>query len=186
MIFHPFSRAPRADTIARLYGMIVAQARAPAFYRVYQVPDTVSGRFEMVVLHTVLLLRRLAGEGDPLRRLGQELFDRFCADMDANMREMGVGDLTVPKKMRRVAVAFYDRQNAYEDGLATPGGALAKALAHHMYGTELESPAHERLAAYVRAADAHLADQSAAGFARGELSFPEPEDSAAAPAAPAM
>ena len=186
MIFHLFSRAPRVDSIARLYGMIVAQARAPAFYRIYQVPDTVTGRFEMVVLHAVLLLRRLAGEPEPLRRLGQEIFDRFCADMDGNMREMGVGDLTVPKKMRRVGAAFYDRQSAYQAALAAPaapGDPLAAALARHIYESDLVSVQAERLASYVRAAARHLAVQSSAAFERGEMSFPEPEGSLTADAA---
>lgn len=180
MIFHSFSRAPRADSIARLYGMIVAQARAPAFYRIYEVPDTVTGRFEMVVLHAVLLLRRLSGEQAPLRRLGQGVFDRFCADMDANMREMGVGDLTVPKKMRRVGAAFYDRQGDYQAALAAPGGGLAAALARHIYETDAVSAEAERLAAYVRAAGSHLAEQSSAALARGEVTFPAPESQVAA------
>ena len=71
----------------------MAQARAPAFYQLYGVPDTVNGRLEMVMLHTVLFLRRLEGEIGPIRQLSQSLFDQFCRDMDANMREMGVGDL---------------------------------------------------------------------------------------------
>jgi cytochrome b pre-mRNA-processing protein 3 len=186
MIFHSFSRTPRADSIARLYGMIVAQARAPAFYRIYEVPDTVTGRFEMVVLHAVLLLRRLKGEPEPLHRVGQGIFDRFCSDMDANMREMGVGDLTVPKKMRRVGAAFYDRQGDYQAALAAPGDLLATALAQHIYQSK-EMPAQaERLAAYVRAAAGHLADQDSAALARGECTFPEPENHAAADAAASL
>src|SRR5262249_28554651 len=76
MILKLFRRTPRDDTIARLYGTIVAQARMPAFYRIYGVPDTVSGRLEMIVLLTVLFLRRLEGEAAPMRALGQGLFDR--------------------------------------------------------------------------------------------------------------
>ena len=93
MIFQLFRRTPGEHTIATLYGTIVAQARAPAFYQIYGVPDTVNGRFEMIVLHAVVLLNRLnAGEGT-LRSLGQAIFDMFCSDMDGNLREMGVGDL---------------------------------------------------------------------------------------------
>ncbi len=98
MILRLFRRTPRSASIAALYGMIVAQARSPQFYRDYGVPDTVNGRFEMIALHTVLLLRRLADGSPELRQVGQEVFDRFCDDMDASMREMGVGDLTVPQK----------------------------------------------------------------------------------------
>src|SRR5262249_12347064 len=91
MILKLFRRTPQEGTIACLYGTIVAQARLPAFYQIYGVPDTVNGRLEMIMLHTVLFLRRLEGEAAPDRALGQGLFDRFCQDMDDSMREMGVG-----------------------------------------------------------------------------------------------
>ena len=97
MIFRLFRHTPQERIIASLYGTIVAQARVPAFYRSYGVPDTVNGRMEMIMLHAVLLLRRLEGEAPPARALGQELFDRFCRDMDESLREMGVGDLEVPR-----------------------------------------------------------------------------------------
>ena len=78
MILHLFRRTPQDDSIASLYGTIVAQARAPAFYQSYGVPDTVNGRLEMIMLHAVLVLGRLEGEAEPLRRLGQAVFDAFC------------------------------------------------------------------------------------------------------------
>src|ERR1700746_979025 len=73
MIFKLFRRTPRDNTIACLYGTIVAQARLPAFYQIYGVPDTVDGRLEMIMLHTVLFLRRLESEAAPIRALGQGL-----------------------------------------------------------------------------------------------------------------
>src|SRR5476651_839358 len=89
MIFPRFRRSVRRDTISALYGMIVAQARLPCFYRDYSVADTVNGRFDLIVLHLALLLDRFAR--DPaLRDLGQGVFDRFCQDMDHNLRELGV------------------------------------------------------------------------------------------------
>ena len=121
MIFRLFRRTPPDRIIASLYGTIVAQARVPAFYHRYGVPDTVNGRLEMIMLHAVLFLRRLESEAAPARALGQELFDRFCRDMDESMREMGVGDLAVPRKMRRIGEAFYGRQAAYRAALAAPG-----------------------------------------------------------------
>jgi len=96
MIFPRFGREPRdPDTISALYGMIVAQARLPCFYRDYAVADTVNGRFDLIVLHLALVIERLMPEAG-LQGLGQGLFDRFCQDMDHNLREMGVGDLKVP------------------------------------------------------------------------------------------
>jgi cytochrome b pre-mRNA-processing protein 3 len=176
MILRLFRHAPRSASIAGLYGMIVAQARTPEFYRGYGVPDTVNGRFEMIALHTVLLLRRLAEEPFPLRRLGQEIFDQFCDDMDASMREMGVGDLAVPRKMRRVGAAFYARQAEYQDALAAGDPQfLETALAQNVFGGMLASrDGVERLARYVRTAADMLAAQDNEELARSEVRFPDP------------
>jgi cytochrome b pre-mRNA-processing protein 3 len=173
MLFHLFRPVSRAPIIASLYGTIVAQARAPIFYRSYGVPDTVNGRFEMMALHTVLLLRRLEQEADPLRRLGQEVFDRFCRDLDDSLREMGVGDLAVPRRMRRLGEAFYGRQQAYAAALAeTDDAPLAAALERNVFAGALAAGNACRMAAYVRAAASVLAAQR--GFDRGELAFPDP------------
>src|SRR5262245_49562483 len=110
-------RTPRKATINALYGTIVAQARLPAFYMSYGVPDTVEGRFELLVLHHALTARRLAGE-PATAPLGPALFDHFCRDLDHNLREMGVGDLTVPKRMTGFAEAFFGRARAYDRALS--------------------------------------------------------------------
>jgi cytochrome b pre-mRNA-processing protein 3 len=173
MIFRLFRRTPREEIIASLYGTIVAQARVPAFYRIYGVPDTVNGRFEMVLLHAVLLLRRLEREAGPGRDLGQAIFDRFCRDMDESMREMGVGDLAVPRKMRRIGEAFYGRQRAYRAALAaSDDDPLVAALGRNVFAGTTE-PGARRLATYVRAAVNRLAAQHEIG--RGEVVFPVPE-----------
>jgi len=176
MILHLFRRTPRAATIASLYGMIVAQARSPAFYEGYAVPDTVDGRFEMVTLHTVLLLSRLEIGPADLRRLGQGLFDAFCRDMDASMREMGVGDLAVPRKMRRIGEAFYGRQAAYREALAAATDApLVASLNRNVYAGAAPERAAERLARYIRETAAALAAQDGAALLRAELRFPDPD-----------
>src|ERR1044072_3871109 len=116
MIPHLFRRPD--PTIATLYGAIVTQSRDPRFYGSFGVPDTVLGRFDLLLLHLLLLLRRLrAGEG-PARDLAQHLFDAFCRDMDDNLREMGIGDQGGPRQMRRVGEAFYGRAQAYDAALA--------------------------------------------------------------------
>ena len=175
MILRLFRHTPREDTIASLYGTIVAQARAPAFYQAYGVPDTVNGRLEMVMLHALLLLRRLEGESALARGLGQGLFDRFCRDMDETMREMGVGDLAVPRKMRRIGAAFYGRQAAYRAALAASDDRpLAAALERNVFAGTGGGGTAVRLAAYVREADRRLAAQD--GFERAQLAFPDPEE----------
>jgi cytochrome b pre-mRNA-processing protein 3 len=165
-----FRRSSR--TIATLYGAIVAQARALRFYEDYAVPDTVLGRFDMVVLHVVLAVRRLR-EADR-RDLAQGVFDAFCRDMDHNLREMGISDPGVPRQMQRVGEAFYGRAQAYEAALSERGDeALADALARNVYA-EAPATGAGALAAYVRAAAAMLAAEPAEGLEAGELRFPEP------------
>ena len=176
MIFQLFRHTHDDPSIASLYGTIVAQARQPAFYQSFDVPDTVNGRLEMVLLHTVLLLRRL--EPEPAAGpLGQAIFDLFCRDMDANLREMGVGDLAVPRTMRRIGEAFYGRQAAYRTALdSADPQALVNVLARNALdgrqgpGTD---QAAEKLADYVRAATHALAAQSIAELRQGRLEFPD-------------
>ena len=175
MIFPRFRRGARPDTISTLYGTIVAQARLPCFYQDYAVPDTVNGRFDVIVLHLGLVLERLAA--DPaLRDLGQGLFDLFWQDMDHNLREMGVGDLAVPKRMRSLGEAFYGRTGAYRAALAEDDQrALAEALTRNIYGSaDVGAAAPARLAAYMREIARDLAAQDTAAMAAGGLHFPDP------------
>jgi len=174
MILPRFRRNPDRSTIAALYGAIVAQARNLTFYGAYGVPDTVLGRFDMVVLHAVLLVRRLRGS-DAARRLGQGVFDAFCRDMDDNLREMGVSDVGVPRTMRRLGEAFYGRARAYEAALGAQGDeALVATLTRNVYA-EAVPVAAAPLATYVRAAAGMLAGESDAALARGEARFPDPD-----------
>ena len=173
MIFPLFRRNRRPDTISALYGMIVAQARRPAFYSGYAVADTVNGRFELLLLHVVLAVDRLMRE-EAGKEAGQALFDLFCADIDDNLREMGIGDLSVPKHMKRVGEAFYGRAQAYREALAdADDAALIEALTRNVYGGELQDAA-ARLAAYIRSTAGELEGQSVAAIAAGQLSFPDP------------
>jgi cytochrome b pre-mRNA-processing protein 3 len=176
MIFPLFRRKPRGpDTISALYGTIVAQARLPCFYRDYAVADTVNGRFDLIVLHLALLLDRMMR--DPaLKSLGQGVFDRFCQDMDHNLREMGIGDLKVPKEMQHMGEAFYGRAQAYQAALASADTqALVDAITRNIYGrTAQANAAAPRLAAYMRLAVRDLSSQDAAGLASGQLHLPDP------------
>lgn len=175
MKFPLFRRRARLDTISTLYGTIVAQARLPCFYREYGVLDTVNGRFDLLVLHLALVLDRLADEPQ-LRELGQALFDHFCADMDRNLREMGVGDLSVPRQMQRVGEAFYGRAQAYRAGLAREGQqVLVEALERNIYGQDAASrTAAARLAAYMRGTAGELRVQPASQVLAGTLTMPDP------------
>jgi cytochrome b pre-mRNA-processing protein 3 len=174
MMFWPFnhfsrSRSGSDRTIGTIYGMIVARAREPGFYEVFGVPDTVDGRFDLLVLHLWMVLRRLGPASNP-NRLAQRLFDHFCSDMDANLREMGVGDLTVPKRMQKFGEAFYGRSTAYDAALATGHEALAQALCKNVLnGTRLEQA--RQLAVYVEATLADLSARDEADIVSGKWRF---------------
>jgi len=172
------SRNDPQAKIRFLYGAIVAQARMPAFYNRYGVPDTVEGRFDMVLLHVYLVWRRLSKAGVPEREAAQATFDLFFQDMDESMRELGVGDLSVPRKVRAMGEAFYGRAGVYDAALADPQDEqLVAALKRNVFN-DAENTEVKSLARYVRAADRALAAQDASAIARGEVMFPAPEEAA--------
>lgn len=166
------SRQPSRGTIEAIYGMIVAQAREPAFYASFDVPDIVDGRFDMVVLHLWMVLRHLrtTDGGDAL---SQGLFDRFCEDMDGNLREMGVGDLTVPKRMQAFGEAFYGRTAAYDLALAGGEDDLTQSIGRNVLNGA-HSDSARLLARYVLAVVAALAPADGAVLAAGTWRFPLP------------
>lgn len=176
-----FRRNPHAGPAAHLYNLAVARARAPVFYAALAVPDTPDGRFEMIALHVHLICRRLTAEGAAGGALAQALFDRMFADMDRNLREMGVGDLAVGKRIKRMAQDYFGRAGAVEAGLQTPDDALADALRRNIYsGTSPADEQVEAFAGYIRSASDALQAQPAAAIAgAGEsenLFGPQPAD----------
>ncbi len=176
MISGLFRRAPTQKTIDALYGAIVAQGRSPAFYSSYGVPDTVTGRLEMILIHAFLFSRRSRSGGEAMHQLGQGVFDRFCDDMDGNLREMGIGDLAVPKHMQRIGEAFYGRATAYDAALdANDDSALARAVTRNVFASAQQPECAQRLAAYIKAADAELAREEDINLTQGRISFPDPK-----------
>jgi len=168
-----FRRQFQPGTIHTLYGAIVAQARRPEFYAEFGIADTVEGRFEMIVLHLAVVLRRLAREPQGAA-LGHALLDAFGRDMDHNLREMDIGDLAVPKQIKRMMEAFYGRARSYERALAADDPAiLAQALARNVFGCG-GAGGVAALADYVRRAAGQLDAVDGAQFLRGLLAFPEP------------
>jgi len=155
---HWFRPSPAQSGARLLYAQLVEQARAPAFYAAYGVPDSLDGRYEMLALHAFVALRRLKRDEGPAGGLAQAVFDTMFADMDRSLREIGVSDMSVGKRIKEMARGLYGRIAAYEGGLAdgvTPSGdALAGALARNVFGTIAPPPADvlEALARYVRQA----------------------------------
>jgi cytochrome b pre-mRNA-processing protein 3 len=164
-----------------LYGQAVAAAREPGFYALLGVPDTLDGRFDIVGLHVFLLIRRLGALPAPGPALAQAVFDAMFNDMDVNLREMGVGDLSVGKRVRAMWEAFHGRSAAYGGALETGDAALlATALERNVWRGGPAGPAAATLAMLAMAQDAHLAAQDLAGLAKGVVSFlPFPREIAA-------
>lgn len=155
-----------------LYGRVVQQARLDVFYKDHGVPDTLDGRYEMVALHMVLVLRRMRRSPD-LASVAQELFDLMFQDMDRTLREMGVGDLRVGVKVKDMAKGLYGRIAAYGDGLdgVVP---MQHALRRNLFGTVEAAEQHlVTLAGYVRRCADLLDEQSDASLASGAVSFAE-------------
>ena len=174
-----FARRQDPDEAAAraLYQAIVEQARLPAFYGAGGVPDSLDGRFELIILHSALVVRRLKSEGPAAAALSQMLFDVLFQNMDENLREMGVGDMGVGKKIKAMVQAFYGRLSAYEAGLAGGGEALEEALEEalrrNLLGT-VESTAEQRaaLARYVEACAAGLERLDLDALRAGAPAFP--------------
>ena len=163
------------DAAERAYARVVEQARRPGFFIDCGVPDTLDGRFELICLHAFLYLHRLKREEQRAAPLGQRFFDTMFADFDRSLRELGTGDLSVGRQIKRMAEAFNGRIRAYEQGLDGDEDAVAAALDRNLYGTAPASG--DQLAAmarYLRREAAGLADQPAASLLAGAIAFGAP------------
>ena len=162
----------KPNPIAAVYDAIVASARQPVFYADMGVPDTLDGRFDMIVLHMFLVLERMKGEDEKFR---QSLTDYFFMDMDRSLREIGVGDLTVGKKVRKMAEAFYGRINAYQNASEQGEVKWIEALERNVYGgidySGKVSLHAVELAKWVAATSATLAAQSPQKIMQAKLEF---------------
>jgi cytochrome b pre-mRNA-processing protein 3 len=173
-----FTRRPSEDSSDEAYRRIVAQARRPEFYADGGVPDSLDGRFEMLALHLFLVQHRLKHErGDAAcAALAQALADRVAADLDANLREMGAGDLGVGRRVKRMAGTIYGRITAYEAGLDGGEAVLRQAIRRNLFATvEPDEGQVAAMARYVLAGYGLLAEAPAAALAKGAVEFPEPE-----------
>lgn len=162
MLGRLFSKDPLKARARVLYDAVLEAARRPALYGPNGAPDTVDGRFDLIVLHAILLLRRLRDGGEPGKRLAQLVFDIMFDDMDAALREMGTGDLSVGKRIKAMGEAFYGRAKAYEAALgAGDEGALAEAMSRNMFDAQADAgPKAAAFAHYAMRSAAQLAGQA--------------------------
>ena len=176
MVFERLFKGRRQQRPAEaVYDAVVAQARCPVFYTDYGVADRFEERFDLLVLHVHLVVRRLTEGGAAVR--AQELFDALFFDMDRTLRAIGVGDMSVGKRVKDMIRAYYGRTAAYESALEDPQ-ALALALARNVFGAEAAGPGALRLARHVRATVDALAAQPVAELAAGRVRFPDPGSTA--------
>lgn len=179
-----FSRKAKAnhDLTDGLYGQIVAAARQPRFYARWDVPDTPLGRFEMIGLHMFLFLRRVRGRGEVLEAVAQDVTDIFFKEVDHSLRELGIGDTSVPKRMKKLARMYYGRLDAYEKALGEGDAeALALALGRNIRPDADAWPQARDLARYVLAAEAALAGESDETIRSGRVHFPDAAEMEAKP-----
>ncbi|MBV8683576.1 MAG: ubiquinol-cytochrome C reductase [Caulobacteraceae bacterium] len=169
-------RRPSSSRVAaeRLHAAAIAQSRNPALYARMGAPDTVEGRFELLCVHVILLLDRLKGADGEVAETRQMLFDVFVSHLDGAMREMGVGDLAMGKRMRKLGEAFYGRLQAYEGAFAA--GPDASALEGVVARTVLDGhPAEpQELARYLCAARLQLQGQTVSTLLKEGPTWPAP------------
>jgi cytochrome b pre-mRNA-processing protein 3 len=175
-------RARRANRILidQLHGKIVAASRRPVHYSDFGVPDTFEGRFELVTLYAGLVMRRLTQISSVGAEIAQELADSVFRHFEVALREIGVGDVTVPKRLKRMGEAFYGRIRAYGEALDEAGSdRLTSALARNVYGIAQTglAPMAAALAPHVRALANKLDETPFEVFARGDVAFPDIERS---------
>jgi len=163
------ARRARAKRKAHdLYGSIVALSRSRVLYADIGVPDTVEGRFELLVLHLFACLERLSRTGGENASLAEKMVDIFFADMDTVSRELGVGDMSVPKKMRQLAAVFEERMRTYKEATEKKHkDALAAALAENIFGRSYEFAMKRGLTSYVRALQKSLSETPIADLEAG-------------------
>ncbi|MBR0649919.1 ubiquinol-cytochrome C chaperone [Roseomonas terrae] len=174
-----FRRRPHERAGFELYGAAVAAARSPALFAELGVPDTAEGRFDLVTVHVGLVIRRLRADGDARgAALAQAVFDAMFADMDQNLREMGVSDLAVGKRVRWLWEGFHGRALAYEQALDSEDPAvLPEALARNVWrGEPPPGDAAARLAGVARAQAEHLGGQGIDSLVTGHVAFLSAED----------
>jgi cytochrome b pre-mRNA-processing protein 3 len=177
MIFGLFGKKNHNRTIIeRQYAALTATARQPGFYADLAVPDTVMGRFEMLSVVMILFFRRTRASETSGQEIAQEIVDAFFQDIDYSIRELGIGDNGVPKRMKKLAGMFYGRLESYAAAMdRNDRETLAQALRRNIYPEPRDdAPDMRSLADWMMSAEAHLSGISEADIATGSATLPRP------------
>ncbi|MCS6761773.1 MAG: ubiquinol-cytochrome C chaperone [Candidatus Devosia symbiotica] len=175
MIFNLFRKTPAIEPVYAIYNAIVTQSRQPIFYAEWRVPDTVTGRFDMISLHMALLFRRLRSEAGANKNFSQAVFDLFFKDMDRSLREMGIGDLGVPKRIQKMGNVFFGLLAALSEAMdRNDRAALEGALSRNVFA-ESQDAQVRALAEYLLRQDATVATQAVDAITGGIIEFESPQ-----------
>ena len=166
-------RRDRRQKARSLYGSIVTQARVHDFYAHWGVPDTAEARFEMIALHLVVVLHRLRHDGQPGQQLARALTETFAVDVDDNLREMTVGDLAVPRHVKRAVGALQECHASYRAALAEPCDDMLAALVQKRLGAAIRGLDVSRICAYIRRVSYGLGRLPSAEVLAGRIAWPQ-------------
>ncbi len=176
-LFRQSTKSANRRFVDAIYASVIAAARNPVLYADYGIPDEPLGRYESLGLHMILLMRRTRATETALEQLAVDVLDEFFKDIDHSIRELGVGDAGVPKRMKKLSRMFYGRMGAYWEAIdAGNVPALAEALKRNILP---DHPAHadldaEAIATYMMVAAEALANQTDTDLLAGTIAFPEP------------
>lgn len=169
MILSLFRKNTATEPVYAVYRSIVAQSRQTRFYADWGVPDTVTGRFDMISLHMALLFRRLRARKGDRHTFSQAVFDLFFSDMDRSLREMGVTDIGIPKKIQKMGNLFFGLLAALSAALETGTvEAVEDVLVRNVYGGEA-NPGARPLATYIMERARAMEAESEADILSGKL-----------------
>ncbi len=169
MILPLFRKNTATEPVYRIYSAIVAQSRQPVFFADWGVPDTLTGRFDMISLHMALLFMRLRRTGKAGQDFAQSVFDLFFKDMDRSLREMGVGDLSVPKRIQKMGALFYGLLTNVADALDANDRPLLEQVLQRNVLADVETSDATALAAYLAAEAGRLAAVPTEALLAGHL-----------------
>ena len=160
-----------------LYKKAVMASRRPEFFMQLGVPDTLDGRFELICLHVFMIIDKANEAGDS--ELGQAVFDVMFKDVDRSLREMGIGDLGVPKHIKKMMKAFNGRAHAYKEALTGDTKNLEDVVKNNIYGTvpNTDAATIKEMSRYIRGNYESVQEQEDGVFLKGNIYFRDIETS---------
>lgn len=172
MLANIFKKSSTREVPQQIYGSLMTKARSEILYRDFGVPDTVMGRFDMLAMHVYLVARRFRAEsGETFETLNQDVFDLFVADIERALRELGIGDTTVPKRKKKMVRSFYGQIEDFDAAISGKDIEKLAQAVQNRYLEEAEMSDSDALARYMIKVEETLASQSASDLLMGKISF---------------